>query len=59
MMKSTTRFPIFLAGYVLVGAGVLFAMQALGLSAAWLTSTGLILAGCGLIFALSRTQQEA
>ena len=56
--STSTSFPIFLFGYVLIGAGLLYGMHAIGLSSAWLISVGLIFAGTGLITAFSRARSR-
>lgn len=49
------NFVVYLIGYALVVGGVAFGMQAAGLGREWVVSAVLVLAGIGVIGAMSRT----
>jgi hypothetical protein len=52
-----TRFLVYLIGYALVVGGVAFGMRAAGLSEQWVIAAALVLAGIGIIGAMSRAQR--
>lgn len=49
------HFVIYLLGYALIVGGVAFGMRAAGLADQWVISVVLVLAGIGVIGAVSRT----
>lgn len=52
------NFIIYLIGYAIVVAGVAFGMDAAGLDAAWITPVVLVLIGLGIVYAMSRSEQD-
>ena len=54
----SSSFVVYLIGYILVIAGVAYGMAMAGVGQPWIVVTLLILAGLGVVFAFSRSQQD-
>lgn len=52
------QFVIYLLGYALIVGGVAFGMRAAGLADQWVLAVVLVLAGVGVIGAMSRTMNQ-
>ena len=51
-------FPIYLVGFVIVIAGVAWAMTTAGVSTTWVLITSVILLGIGVVTAATRTRSK-
>lgn len=52
------NFIIYLVGYIIVVIGVAYGMNAAGLGNQWILPVVLVLIGLGIVYALSRAQQD-
>ena len=52
------NFLIYLIGYLLVVAGVGYAMHAAGIGSQWIIAMALAFGGLGLVYALSRSKRD-
>lgn len=52
------NFVVYLIGYIIAIVGVAYALSAAGLAQQWIIAAVLILIGLGIVFALSRSQQD-
>ena len=52
------NFVIYLIGYIIVVIGVAYGMSAAGLGSQWIVPVVLILAGLGIVYAMSRSQRD-
>lgn len=52
------NFVIYLIGYIIVVIGVAYGMSAAGLGSQWIIPVVLVLIGLGIVYALSRSQQD-
>ena len=51
------NFVIYLLGFIVVIAGVIYGMNAAGVAQQWIVTVALVLAGIGIIGALSRSKR--
>ena len=51
-------FLVYLIGYFIMIAGVAYAMNAAGLGSQWIIAIVLVMVGLGIVYALSRSQQD-
>jgi hypothetical protein len=52
------NFIIYLIGYVIAIIGVAYGLSAAGLGQEWIIAVVLIMAGLGIVYALSRSQRD-
>lgn len=52
------NFVVYLIGYGIAIAGVAYALSAAGVGEQWIIAAVLILIGLGIVYALSRSQQD-
>lgn len=53
------NFIIYLIGYIIAIIGVAYGLSAAGLAQEWIIAVVLIMAGLGIVYALSRSQRDA
>lgn len=52
------NFVVYLIGYIIAIVGVAYGMSAAGLGSQWIIAVVLVMAGLGIVYALSRSQQD-
>lgn len=52
------NFIIYLIGYIIAIIGVAYGLSAAGLGQEWIIAVVLIMAGLGIVYALSRSQRD-
>ena len=52
------NFIVYLIGYVIAIIGVAYGLSAAGLGQEWIIAVVLIMAGLGIVYALSRSQRD-
>lgn len=52
------NFIVYLIGYIIAIIGVAYGLSAAGLSQEWIIAIVLIMAGLGIVYALSRSQRD-
>lgn len=52
------NFIIYLIGYIVAIIGVAYGLSAAGLAQEWIIAVVLIMAGLGIVYALSRSQRD-
>ncbi len=52
------NFIIYLIGYIVAIIGVAYGLSAAGLAQEWIIAAVLVLAGLGIVYALSRSQRD-
>jgi hypothetical protein len=52
------NFIIYLIGYIIAIIGVAYGLSAAGLGQQWIIAVVLIMAGLGIVYALSRSQRD-
>ena len=53
----SSNFVIYLFGYLIVSAGVAYAMHAIGLGQVWIVAALLVMLGLGIVTALSNAKR--
>ncbi len=53
----SSNFALYLIGYIVVAAGVVYAMNAIGLGQEWIIAAALIMLGIGIVAALTRSKK--
>jgi hypothetical protein len=53
------NFVVYLIGYIIAIIGVAYGLSAAGLAQEWIIAVVLIMAGLGIVYALSRSQRDA
>lgn len=56
-MLMSSNFAIYMVGYLVVTAGIVYALHALGLGQQWIIATSLIMVGVGIVAALTRSKK--
>lgn len=54
----TGNFIVYLIGYIIAIFGVAYGLSAAGLGTQWIVAVVLIMIGLGIVYALSRSQQD-
>jgi hypothetical protein len=57
-VRMSGNFIIYLIGYVIAIIGVAYGLSAAGLGQEWIIAVVLIMAGLGIVYALSRSQRD-
>lgn len=53
------NFIVYLIGYIIAIIGLAYGLSAAGLGQEWIIAVVLIMAGLGIVYALSRSQRDA